>query len=237
MANRDIKSKTVAELREMATRRGIPARKNWKKKDFIMALSSKKKTPVKDLKPARRKTPAKKTLSVKSAARKSPVRKAGPAPLKQPPEVVLSPLPAEYGEDKVVSMQVSPKRIYVYWEVPEERLLKHKGSLNIKVSDVKADSFFYTPVSGRLGELFVNINPESHYTVELGVIDFRGEFVNIMKQDYGTSEIRTTPSSSPSVLLKRKKMPSGGQSEKAARADESVLPEEFFEVPESVSSY
>src|SRR5208283_5274292 len=102
---------------------------------------------------------------------------------KPPPELVLPPLPAEYFVDKIVSMQVTPRRIYVYWEVPEDRLVKYKGSLNLKVLDVNANHFFYAPVSGRIGESFININPDSNYAVELGVIDSKGEFVNIIRRE------------------------------------------------------
>lgn len=206
MAKQDLKGKTVAELREMASGRGIVAGKGWRKKDFLKALSRRKKAPVHGA-------------------------QAAPLP-------ALPPLSPGYGEDKVVSMTVSPRRIYVYWEVPEDRLEKFKGSLNLKVSDVKTDSFFYTPVSGRLGESFININPESDCTVELGVIDLRGQFVNVVQRPEALGMKAPASESSPWAALSTKEPPAcEHQSGNDGPGGETALPDEFFEMPEPVSSY
>ncbi|MGO9014865.1 MAG: DUF4912 domain-containing protein [Dissulfurispiraceae bacterium] len=256
MAKQDLEEKTVRELRTMAKRAGIAVKGDWKKADLVKVLSLKKKPAVKPAKPAK-KTPPRKTEDKKSIAHKAagnqiikkPVKrtqaakaksvslkalpKKAPLPdfvsvaLKPPPELVLTPLPAEYSGDKIVSMQVNPGRIYVYWEVAEDRLVKYKGSLNLKVVDTKDNYFFYTPVSGRIGESFININPDSDYAVEIGVIDYKGEFVNIMQPE------------STAVTEVYSETPASGQSEMTGHAQrgEVALPEEFFEVPDPVGSH
>src|SRR5208337_3021029 len=170
MAKQDLGEKTVRELRTMAKRAGIAVKGYWKKEDLVKVLSLKKKPTAKPAKP--------KSVLRKVPPKKTPLTDFTSAAVKLPPELVLPPLPDEYFGDKIVSMQVTPRRIYVYWEVPEDRLVKYKGSLNLKVLDVNANNFFYAPVSGRIGESFININPDSDYAVEIGIIDSKGEFVN-----------------------------------------------------------
>ncbi len=155
------------------------------------------------------------------------------ADVKSPLELALPPIPDEYRDDRIVSMRVTPRRIYVYWEIPEEKLEKYKGSLNLRVSDVKANSFFYVPVSGRIGESFININPGSDYTVEAGIIDYKGEFVDIIQRQGSAPEIHAAMRAEGNT----EDTPFGGESEMTDRAKEKGLPEEFFEVPEPHSSY
>ncbi len=173
--------------------------------------------------------------------RKIPPKKTSLADLsseevKPLPESAPAPMPAEYCGDRIVSMQVTPGRIYVYWEVAEDRLAKYKGSLNLKVLDTEENYFFYSPVSGRIGESFININPDSHYAVKIGIIDSRGEFVNIMQPE------------SAAVTEAHSEMPAGGpgagapacEGPEMTEPEQKVgmaLPEDFFEVPEPVSSY
>src|SRR5208282_2840085 len=108
------------------------------------------KKPVK-----RTQTAEAKSVSLKALPKKASLPDLASVAVKPPPELVLTPLPAEYCRDKIVSMQVDPGRIYVYWEVAEDRLVKYKGSLNLKVVNTKDNYFFYTPVSGRIGESFI----------------------------------------------------------------------------------
>src|SRR5208337_3349381 len=158
---------------------------------------------------------------------KTPLTGFASAAVKPPPELVLTPLPAEYGRDKIVSMQVTPGRIYVYWEVAEERLVKYKGGLNLKLLDMKENCFFYAPVSGRIGESFININPDSDYAVEIGIIDSKGEFVNIIQpESTAFAEVR-----SEIPACEQPEMTGPGQKGGVA------LPEELFEIPGTVSSY
>ena len=218
MAKLDLGDKTVRELRTMAKRAGIAVKREWKKKDLVKVLSSKKKSASKPAKPAK---PVKKRNKALSRA------------VKPPPELVLTPLPAEYFGDKIVSMQVTPSRIYVYWEVTEDRLVKYEGSLNLKVLDTKENSFFYEPVLRRIGESFINVNPDSNCAVEIGIIDSRGEFVNIIQPDstaVAKVHSRIIAEGSCGCI-------SGCERPVTTEKGEVALPEEFFELPESVSSY
>ncbi|MGD0283551.1 MAG: DUF4912 domain-containing protein [Dissulfurispiraceae bacterium] len=194
-----------------------------------------KTTTVPAVKKSVKKAPASKA---KRVSRKMPLKKNAAASsrtavVKSPPELVLPPIPDEYRDNRIVSMPVTPRRIYVYWEIPEEKLEKYKGSLNLRVSDVKTNAFFYVPVSGRIGESFININPGSDYTVEAGIIDYKGEFVDIIQQQASAPESHAAMQAEghPEDIA------SGDQSEMTEGAKEKGLPEEFFEVPEPHSSY
>ena len=205
---------------------------------MVKVLSSKKKSAAKTSKPAKKAKPATKTK--KTPSRKTEDKKIIPhkaAGNQEPPaKLVLTPLPAEYRGDKIVSMQVTPRRIYVYWEVAEDMLVKYNGSLNLKVLDMKENNFFYAPVSGRIGESFISINPGGDYSVEIGVIDPRGEFVNIIHPE---STAVTAAHPEMRADWPRGEIPDCERPETSVQAQEvePALPEEFFEVPEPVSSY
>ncbi len=177
-----------------------------------------------------------KSVSLKVRSKKAPLTGSASVAVKPSTELALTPLPAEYCVDKIVSMQVTPGRIYVYWEVSEDRLVKYKGSLNLKVLDMQENYFFYTPVSGRIGESFININPDSDYAVEIGVINFRGEFVNILQPEpTAGTEAHSEMTAEASIGL----IPPCGRPGMTgpAQKGDTALPEEFFEVPDPVSSY
>ena len=110
------------------------------------------------------------------------------------------------------------------------------GSLNLKVLDTKENCFFYEPVLGRIGESFININPDSDCAVEIGIIDSRGEFVNIIQPEStavaGDCSDVTTEGSRGDISVCERPVMIG-----PAQKGEPALPEEFFEAPESVSSY
>lgn len=167
MRKQDLAAKGMAELRAMARAAGIKAGRSWKKEDFIKALSE-KKPPA----PAR-KTPVKKRPS----APKPPENKAA-----VPPVVPPSPLPSEYLEDKVVSLFVTPQRLYVYWEVTEKTLAGQSGNLNLKIISTISGDVFYLPVSERVGEYFVSVSPGYAYVAEIGVIDRTGEFIALVAE-------------------------------------------------------
>jgi len=160
----------------------------------------------------------KKKAKTKKAPRKVPSKKK-PARA----AIVLPALPDESRQDKMVSMPVSPRRVYVYWEIPEDKIVQYKGSLNLKISDVKTKAFFYVPISGRIGETFVNVNPGSDFTMEIGVINSKGQFVDIISHDSGKT---VAPPAVNNML-------SGSGTESSGAEG---LPEEFFEIPDSVSS-
>ena len=272
MAKQDLRAKTIQELRKMAKRKGIAARREWKKEDFVKALSPQKKSASRPLKSVKRKS-AKKTVAgkatVSKTVKKTAIRRtAKSAPPKRPAAVstptvsrpgmqtkkrtvvagrpvppsarprreLLPPLPAEYDDDRIVTMPVTPGRLYVYWEIPQDRLAEVKGSLNLRAHDMKTNSFFYTPVSDRVGESFININPGSNYSIEIGIINNEGEFVNVSQP--GAAAAPEGLTGAPERLDEPHDFSEAPQSpEMTEPPQERALPEEFFETPGPVSSY
>lgn len=280
MKKQDIAEKSISELRVMAKKAGITAKRTWKKQDFIKALSKKKsqknKTKKKRVKESKKKTPAKKTVVKKTVTKAEPKKaekkikkktetQKAKAPVKTKIEVsaklkqkTLAPakkevkgkkgiskelaekqtfpeepitqstseempsLPVRYGENKLASMPVTPSRIYVYWEITEDTISQYRGSLNLKIINSKTNAFFYLPVSERIGEHFINVSPAAEYTVEIGVINYKGKFVKIL---------HSLPVETPVSCVAPIEAPP------AKAAETGGLPEEFFETPESISSY
>ncbi|HXW68536.1 MAG TPA: DUF4912 domain-containing protein [Dissulfurispiraceae bacterium] len=224
--------KPVKKTKQVKTARKNPSGKTLDKKS-IPRNAAGSRLIKKSLKKTQ--TAKQKSVSLKAPPKKSPLTDFVPETVKPSPEM-LTPLPAEYGGDKIVSMQVTPKRIYVYWEVPEDRLVKYKGSLNLKVLDMKEKNFFYMPVSGRVGEAFIDISPDSDFAVEIGIIDSKGEFVNIIQTESSAvtnlhSELQVE--GSPGEIPACEQLEMIGQSQKR----ELALPEEFFEMPGPISSH
>lgn len=325
-------AKAISELRTIAKKAGIVAKKTWKKEDFVKALSDKtsrekapKTQPAKAAKPKpavkkpatpkqvkkkiseKKSVPAKKNpLKTKTTAKsakktvakkvkiksekqplkksavkqkgkavvkaakttaakpvpqrtaKKPIKKASAAAVittakkpvkklaaiagkpvkalikaqKKPLRGEYSPTPAGQPKDKIVSMPVTPKRIYVYWEVSEPAISRHKGSLNLKVVASPQNVSFYLPVSERIGEHFINVSPGKGYTIEIGVINLKGRFEKISQSQ---------PVATPVATVQPREIPciSGhsGSDKPSDFGEADRLPDEFFEIPESVSQY
>ncbi|BCB95616.1 hypothetical protein JZK55_05380 [Dissulfurispira thermophila] len=184
---------TVAELKALAKELGITLKSGLKKADIIIAISKSK-------------------VKIEKSAQEKTKRTQESVP------VLLHP--KEYGENKLASMPVTPTQVYTYWEITEDTLSQYQGSLNLKVINTNTKAFFYMPISERIGEQFINVRPAGEYTVEIGVINYKGEFVRILK-----STVVETPSVGVTVLETKEESQIAG------------LSEEFFEIPESISSY
>ena len=323
-------AKDIAELRTIAKKAGIIAKRTWKKEDFVKALSDKaslKKAPkTQTAKAAKPKTAAKKTATPKQVKKKTSAKKAVPAKkapskakttskpakktaikkvkataekrplkkiaLKQKGKAVIkaaktttkkhvpqraatkpsreaaavittakksvkkiaaiatkpdkalikapkqslraedSPTPAGQSRNKIVSMSVTPKRIYVYWEISGPAISKHRGSLNLKVTASPQNVSFYLPVSERIGEHFINVSPGKGYTIEIGVINLKGKFEKISQSQPVTTPVATVQSREIPCI-------SGpfGSAKSSDSGETERLPDEFFEIPESVSQY
>ncbi|MCL4457560.1 MAG: DUF4912 domain-containing protein [Nitrospirae bacterium] len=223
---------SVTELKTLAKELGISLKPGLKKADIIKVISKPKAKAVGKPAPEKIKKAAPKPETKKAIKKIEPIKEAAKAekptmaeerkPL--PPEKYeeMPPLPVGYDADKAVSMPVTPRQLYVYWEITEKTLSQYIGSLNIKVTNLKTKAFFYTPISERIGEHFLAVAPEGEYAVEIGIIDYKGNFVPIVRSQ--TSE---TPVSGMAPK----------EAKKEKEAEEIELPEEFFETPESISSY
>lgn len=198
--------------------------KSAAKKPVKKAKATKAKpAPVKANPEKLKKPVSKKAASVKKIVKpEKPTKTEERKPLPQERYEELPPLPVGYDADKAVSMPVTPRQLYVYWEITGETLSKYKGSLNIKVMNLKTNAFFYPPISERIGKQFLSVGSEGKYAVEIGVIDRRGKFIPI---------VRSMTSETPASRIVQK------EAKEEREAEETELPEEFFETPESISSY
>ena len=218
---------TIAELRKLAGELGISLTGKTRKSDIIAAFrraktgkdippepvrrkpAAKKEKPGPEKKPGAPPAEKKKTVAVPGGV--SP-QAAEAAPASEPPT-------AGYDGDRVMSMPVTPRRLYVYWELSEDTVARYRGSLNLKVLDVKTNAFFYVPISERIGESFINVSPEGEYAIEVGVINYDGEFINL---------VQLMPAEIPGA---------GDEGESVPPEEGGGLPEEFFRIPGTASSY
>ncbi|MCL5238119.1 MAG: DUF4912 domain-containing protein [Nitrospirae bacterium] len=262
-AAKSLEQLTVAELRTLAKKSNIALTGISRKEDIIAAVNRAKaeKEEVKPrppkvkkgtaLKPARKTKAAigkeakakpgkpAKSIAVKPVPRPKEVRKtvgetrpsavAVSAPAEERKSQTEEQAPKgeasliEIDKDRILTMPIAPKRLYVYWEISEDTLSRHKGSLNLKIMDVKTDAFFYVPISERVGEHFISVSSEGDYTIEIGIVAYSGEFVNLVQLSPGEARaLEAAPE---------------GSMETPGSSGEGELPEEFFETPESVSSY
>ncbi|MFO0754026.1 MAG: DUF4912 domain-containing protein [Thermodesulfovibrionales bacterium] len=202
MRKQELAAKGMAELRTMAREAGIKAGRSWKKEDFINALSERKaparKTRV-GKRPAAVGSPAKKAPSGRRRKRETgslsgagkgpaalPVQEERALPAEEQPSRGEGAVPSEYREDKIVTLAVTPQRLYVYWEVTEKSLAGGAGSLNLKIVNALSGDAFYLPVSERVGEYFVSVSPGSASTAAIGVIDRTGEFTALVTERSAT---------------------------------------------------
>jgi hypothetical protein len=140
---------------------------------------------------------------------------------------------AGYGKERIVAMAVTPEKLYTYWEIPTKAVSTRRGSFNIRVTNVDSGESFFMPVSGRIDEVFINVQPDGCYKVEIGLINKKGEFELIVQSpEVFTARVQ------PSSVRTRK---GGVDVRDAAYAGipEAVeeFPAEFFQTGETASSY
>ncbi|MEW5744988.1 MAG: DUF4912 domain-containing protein [Nitrospirota bacterium] len=264
------KADIIKALRMPKTPAKIPLGKGVSGRKRVSSALKDRKEPAPALrkgKPARAAAAGKaagmtapRVLRKPASVKKEPLFRELPKLMEKPP--VEAPLPRS-GEDKIVTMTVTPRRLYLYWEVSEETVARRPGNLNIKIVEMKKGDAFYLPVDERIGEYFVTVSPEGEYTAEIGVIDRKGEFVTMIPQQKGRPLVATTPPERMAEPPKRRiavkaapepeARPVGGPPEPAAGerekgpapvrprpADEAGeaagLPAEFFALAVSVSS-
>lgn len=211
------KNTTATDITKKAEKKVSPPQKKREKKNLEELTIAELKTLAKEL-----------SISLKRGLKKADIIKViGKTKVKKRPEQEkkaikkVIPLPAGYGENKLASIPVTPTQVYTYWEITEDTLSQYSGSLNLKVINTNTKAFFYMPISERIGEQFINVRPAGEYTVEIGVINYKGEFVRILKSipvETPVADIAPVETTDTTQVV-------GG------------LPEEFFKIPESISSY
>lgn len=144
------------------------------------------KTPKSPASPVKKK----RAVAPQHPQSKEPLFKELPKLLEKPEE----PTALEPGrEDRIVTMTVAPRRLYVYWEVAEATVMRHPGNLNLKISDLKGGETFYLPIDERVGEYFITVAPDTEYSAEVGVIDRAGKFVTMIPLQKSRPSIAITP--------------------------------------------
>jgi hypothetical protein len=101
----------------------------------------------------------------------------------------LEPLPSEYGENSIMLITVNPCRIFTFWEVREDTLKISQGILTIRLYDITdihfdymdANSYVDREVSGRIGDMYLDVSPARDYAADIGILSSAGNFITIAR--------------------------------------------------------
>jgi hypothetical protein len=213
-ATKEIKKVEVKAKKEKATGESIKKRKEkvkikkeekTQKEKVTHPLRKKvdlKKVTAKPQKKARAKRVVlpKKSLPEKSGKVFFPEENEGYPPL--PVEI----LPEEYGGDSIALMIVDPRKLFIYWEVTEDTLKNYKGNLNIRLYDITGVDFGgvlkkYNDIvtHDRIGNLYLDVNPEKEFIADIGIVDSAGAFVVVAR-----SNRASTP---PAEVMEKETLP------------------------------
>jgi hypothetical protein len=209
--------RTREELGEAAQRLGLPGVARLRKEELARRLHA----ALKKAAPAGRTgkaspPPAKKARTAPASRRvaKAPTR---PRKKREEPEPetgarskfdlgsrVPEPRPAEhipwgYGQDRITTLPVDPRRLYAYWEVRDEAIEAARKTLgrggrdawlNLRVYDItgrifdgtNAHSYFDVKVDRHTRQWFFDIGkPTSTHCVEIGMKSYEGYFAKIAR--------------------------------------------------------
>lgn len=130
-------------------------------------------------------------------------------------------LPSEYGENRITLMTVDPWKLFAYWEVTENSLLKANGRLVLRVYDITGIHFdgsnanitFDIPVYDRIGDGYIGVGPGREFIVDIGIITKERVFFTIAK----SNKVKT-----PGLKISK---------------EEGVLPQEMYEVSHTVGYF
>ena len=107
------------------------------------------------------------------------------------PPLPVDILSEEYGEDSIALMIVDPKKLFIYWEVVEDTFKKHEGILKIRLYDITGvdfdgmvvTSYADIAIHDRIGNLYLDVDPEKEFIADIGVIDSEGYFVIVARSN------------------------------------------------------
>jgi len=163
-----------------------------------------KKAEKKVASPLRKKVEVKKVTTKPqkkiTAKRVVPPKKAAPERTKtvsfyekeeRYPPLPVDILSEEYGEDSIALMIVDPKKLFIYWEVVEDTFKKHEGILKIRLYDITGvdfdgmvvTSYADIAIQDRIGNLYLDVDPEKQFIADIGVIDSEGYFVIVARSN------------------------------------------------------
>jgi len=111
------------------------------------------------------------------------------------PAVTEKRLPAEYGEDRITLMTVDPWKLFAYWEVREDTLLKVRAAITLRVYDVtgiyfdgkNANITFDIPAYERIGESYIGVGPDRDFIVDIGAVSHTRGFITIARSNKVTT--------------------------------------------------
>lgn len=177
-----------------AARAKSKVKKETKAKKVIKKIEEKIKAKKVINKPAKV-VKVKKVALPKKAVLKKPVKMLDPVRKEIHPPIPMGIIPEEYGEDAVALMTVDPRKLFIYWEVTEGTLAKHKGNITIRLYDVtgvdfdgiNANSYLDLAVDKRIGDLYMDVNPGGDYVADIGVKDLLGIFTSIVRSNKVTT--------------------------------------------------
>jgi len=179
-----------------ATRAKIKVKKETKAKKVIRKIEKKVEAKKVIKKPAKM-VKVKKVALPKKAVLKNPEKILAPVKKEIRPPLPKGIIPEAYGEDAVALMTVDPRKLFIYWEVTEDTLVKHKGDITIRLYDItsidfdgmNANSYLDLTVDKRIGDLYIDVYPGQDYVADIGVKDLLGIFISIARSNKATTPL------------------------------------------------
>ena len=111
------------------------------------------------------------------------------------PRGARTPLPARYGEDRIVLQARDPWYLHVYWELRSETVERGKRALGaqdaffaLRVHELES-GWFDVSVSGDLGDWYLHVTPDRGWFVEIGLKTSDGRFYSLAR----SNTVRTPP--------------------------------------------
>jgi hypothetical protein len=173
-----LKTKTIAELRQLAKARSIPLRPTLRKTDLVRLLLE-NSGPEEEVR-------------VETPMPRAEVRPA-------PPAEPYADLPAGYGVNRIVAVARDPAWIYTYWEITPDGLAEGKrrvgdgeAKLTLRVGDLtdgeERVSSFDVEIYHRIGNWYIEVGRGGRtFVVEIGMKSRAGAFAALARSNQTTT--------------------------------------------------
>lgn len=185
-----VKKETKAATAKIKVKKETKAKKVIKKIEKKVEVKKVIKNPAKKIE-------VKKVALPKKAVLKKPGKVLVTVKKGMYPPLPMGIIPEEYGEDAVALMTVDPRKLFIYWEVTEDTLAKHKGDITIRLYDItgidfdgmNANSYLDLTVYKRIGDLYMDVRPGQDYVADVGIKDLLGIFISIARSNKATTPL------------------------------------------------
>ncbi len=179
---RETKKVSSKKNKKKITKKKVSSKKVTKKESVSKKTKKVKKTIKKKV--------VTKTVSKESKAKDKVKLKKEIKVMTYPPTPV-GVLPEEYGEDAIALMIVEPRKLFIYWEVSKDTMLLYKGDIVLRLYDVtgidfdgeNANSYIDLTLYKRIGDLYMDVQPEREYIADIGIKDNTGTFTTIARSN------------------------------------------------------